>query len=82
MALANLAKYRPPSISPFYSADYEKAYTEFDPVKANQLLDEMGLSQRNKNGIRLRPDGRPLHIRIEIASVFLSIPMFELIARQ
>ena len=72
----------PPSISPFYSADYEKAYTEFDPVKANQLLDEMELSQRNKNGIRLRPDGRPLHLRIEIASVFLSIPMFELIARQ
>ena len=80
--IAQSCQISPPPISPFYSADYEKAYTNFDPVKANRLLDEMGLSQRNKDGIRLRSDGRPLHIRIEIASVFLSTPMFELIAKQ
>jgi peptide/nickel transport system substrate-binding protein len=72
----------PPAISPFYSEAYEKAYIEYHPEEANRLLDEMGLKTRNKAGIRLRPDGKPLHIRIEIASVFLSTPMFELIAKQ
>ena len=72
----------PPPISPFYSPAYENAYTEFDPSTANLLLDDMGLKRRKKDDIRLRPDGQPLHIRIEIASVFLGTPMFELIARQ
>ena len=66
----------PPPISPFYSPTYENAYTEFDPSTANLLLDEMGLKRRKKDDIRLRPDGQPLHIRIEIASVFLGTSMF------
>ena len=34
--------------SEFYSASYEKAYTEFDPAKANALLDEMGLKTSSR----------------------------------
>jgi len=70
----------PPPASPFYSPEYESAYIEYDPDKANQLLDEMGLAKRNKDGIRLRPDGKPLQLRIEMSSVFLSTPVFEMIA--
>ncbi len=70
----------PPPASPFYSRAYERAYIEYSPEKANQLLDEMGLIERDKSGIRLRPDGKPLRISIEMASVFLSTPVFELIA--
>lgn len=45
--------------SVFYDAEWGKRYTEFDVAKANQLLDEIGLTQRGANGMRLRPDGKP-----------------------
>ena len=59
----------PPPTSPYYSAEYEKAYTSFDPQIANQLLDEMGLSQKNEDGIRIRPDGLPLEVYVETTSI-------------
>lgn len=37
------------------------------PAKSNALLDEMGLTERNKAGIRLLPDGRPMEFVIETA---------------
>ncbi|RLE08770.1 hypothetical protein DRJ00_05745 [Candidatus Aerophobetes bacterium] len=37
-------------------------YAEYDPKKANQLLDEMGLDKRDEEGYRLRPDGKRLTI--------------------
>ncbi len=37
------------------------------PAKANALLDEMGLTERNPAGIRLLPDGRPMEFVIETA---------------
>lgn len=52
---------------PLYDESYAKAWTEFDPEQANRLLDEMGLVQRNDEGIRLMPDGRPLVIVVESA---------------
>ena len=39
----------------------------FDPAKANALLDEVGLTKRNGEGIRLLPDGRPLELIVETA---------------
>ena len=53
--------------SPLYKADYTTAGTEYDPDKANALLDEIGLTERNKQGVRLLPDGRPLEIIVETA---------------
>ncbi|MBT7859325.1 MAG: ABC transporter substrate-binding protein [Gemmatimonadetes bacterium] len=58
----------PPPQSAWYNEAYLKAYTEYDTVKANQLLDEMGLTERNEDGIRLRPDGEPLVINLESTS--------------
>lgn len=43
-----------------------KRYTEYDPGKANQLLDEMGLNKRGKDGMRLRSDGSPLFINFSV----------------
>ena len=40
---------------------------EYDPDLANELLDELGLTKRNANGIRLLPDGRPMQIVVETA---------------
>ncbi|MHA7773634.1 ABC transporter substrate-binding protein [Roseibium sp. M-1] len=53
--------------SPLYKAAYTTEWAEFDPDQANALLDEIGLTQRNGEGIRLMPDGRPLEIIVETA---------------
>ncbi|MBO6892341.1 MAG: ABC transporter substrate-binding protein [Roseibium sp.] len=53
--------------SPLYKAEYTTKWAEYDPAKANALLDEIGLTERNKDGIRLMPDGRPLEIIVETA---------------
>ncbi len=51
--------------APFYDPEWEKVYAEYDPEKANGYLDEMGLTERDKDGFRLRPDGKTLSITIE-----------------
>jgi peptide/nickel transport system substrate-binding protein len=53
--------------SPLYKAEYRQAWAEFDPATANAMLDEIGLTERNSDGIRLLPDGRPLEIIVETA---------------
>jgi peptide/nickel transport system substrate-binding protein len=71
----------PPPVSAWYVEEYEKAYIEFDQDKANRLLDDMGLKHRNSAGTRLRPDGRPLSIYLEMSSTGSSMSqMFEMIA--
>lgn len=56
--------------SPYYSEKLAKAYVEYDPDKANQLLDEMGLTKRDKEGFRLRPDGERLVVTFEFTPAF------------
>ena len=38
---------------------------EYDPDKANQMLDDLGLKERDSEGFRLAPDGTKLQIEIE-----------------
>ena len=43
---------------PFYGDGPDfKVYTEYDPEMANELLDEIGLTERDSEDYRLRPDG-------------------------
>ena len=49
---------------PFYHERLAKLAIEYDPEKANELLDEAGLDKRDANGLRLRPDGKPLVISL------------------
>ncbi|QND50621.1 ABC transporter substrate-binding protein (plasmid) [Phyllobacterium sp. 628] len=51
--------------SPLYKPEYAKAWIEHNPDKANALLDELGMQNRNDDGVRLLPDGRPAEITIE-----------------
>ena len=53
--------------SKLYRPEYRTAWTKHDPDRANALLDELGLTDRNAQGIRLLPDGRPLEIIVETA---------------
>lgn len=53
--------------SQLYRPEYQTHDAEFDLALANRLLDEIGLTKRGPDGIRLLPDGRPLEIVIETA---------------
>lgn len=52
---------------PLFKPEYSTAWTQFDLKKANALLDEVGLTERDDDGIRLLPDGRPLEVIVETA---------------
>jgi peptide/nickel transport system substrate-binding protein len=47
-------------LSRFFKQEYEDAYANYDPDRANELLDEMGLQWDATKTVRLRPDGQPL----------------------
>ena len=51
-------------VASFYEDWMGKSWAEYDPDRANKLLDEMGLTQRDKDGFRLRPDGKTLTVVI------------------
>jgi peptide/nickel transport system substrate-binding protein len=70
----------PPSTSLYYVREYESAYTEYDPDAANRMLDEMGLDQRDKRGVRLRPDDKPIQLFIDTASMVGNMQLLELVA--
>jgi peptide/nickel transport system substrate-binding protein len=53
--------------SPLYRPEDRAAWTQFDLMAANRLLDEIGLTQRDDRGVRRLPDGRPLEIIVETA---------------
>jgi ABC-type transport system substrate-binding protein len=53
--------------SPLYKKEYQTSWADYDVEQANALLDELGLTKRNDDGLRLLPDGRPLDIIIDTA---------------
>jgi peptide/nickel transport system substrate-binding protein len=53
--------------SPLYKPEYRDSWATFDLGKANALLDEIGLTERSADGMRLLPDGRPMELIIETA---------------
>ena len=53
--------------SPFFDQANREAWATYDIEQANALLDEMGLTERDKYGTRLLPDGRPMELVVETA---------------
>lgn len=53
-------------ISMFYTKGLEKTYTQYDPEKANRLLDSIGLKWDAEHKFRLRPDGKKLSLIFDI----------------
>ena len=67
--------------SPLFKPEYAEAWSSFDPAKANALLDEMGLTERDDDGIRILPDGRSAQLIIETAGEStLETDVLELVA--
>lgn len=53
--------------SPYFVPGTDKEYAKYDPDQANKLLDSIGLDKKNADGIRLRPDGKPLTLVADIS---------------
>jgi peptide/nickel transport system substrate-binding protein len=53
--------------SPLHKPEYREAWADFDLEQANALLDEIGLTERSADGLRLLPDGRPMELIVETA---------------
>ncbi len=56
--------------SPYFKPEYAERAAEYDPDRANELLDEIGLTELDDEGFRKRLDGEDLTITIEYAPVF------------
>ncbi len=52
----------------YVKPEWHTLHTEYDPDTANQLLDDLGLSERDGDGYRLRSDDSRLSVIIEIGS--------------
>lgn len=50
----------------FWEEGLDQYYTEYDPTRSNQLLDEIGLAYDSDDRFRLRPDGQPLTLTMEV----------------
>lgn len=68
LGLARATQYSPSTADPVYEKRYSEAYSKFDPASANKLLDSIGLTKRDKDGFRLRPDGKRLSLSILVAT--------------
>ena len=53
--------------SPYYEYGrrYSETALEYDLEKANRLLDELGLTERDSEGYRLRRDGKPIELTVD-----------------
>jgi len=64
-----------PQNVPYVTEEDKKFMTEYDPERANELLDEMGL-KKGADGIRMRSDGKPLTILWEYTLQYVWSPEF------
>ncbi len=53
--------------SPLFKDEYRTKWAQYNPEQADELLDGLGLTERNSEGVRLLPNGRPLQIVVETA---------------
>jgi len=56
-----------PANTAFYNPEIESIMRPYDPAKAKAILDELGIVDRNGDGIRELPNGRPFEITLTAA---------------
>ncbi|MBV9251303.1 MAG: ABC transporter substrate-binding protein [Acetobacteraceae bacterium] len=60
---------------PYYPGDeWARKYTEYKPDEANKMLDQLGLTRRDAQGIRLLPSGKPATLEISVVPAFGAWP--------
>ncbi len=56
---------------PYFPGDeHAKKYTQYKPDDANKMLDALGLTKKDAQGIRLLPNGKPLSIELSVVPAF------------
>lgn len=65
--------------SAYYDEEVAKLYTEYDPERAKQLLDEAGFEDRDGNGWRELPTGEEVKLIIDCSQHDLYTPSLEMI---
>ena len=68
---------------PYYPGDeFAKKYTQYKPEEANRLLDGLGLTKKDGNGIRLMANGKPVTLDLSVVPAFGAWPdVAQLIAK-
>lgn len=67
LGLAEPAQAAPPPESPFFHERLYHAFTEYDPARASELLDAIGLTARDRQGFRLFPDGTRMQLFLNVS---------------
>jgi len=65
----------------FISEELETYMTQFDPAKANALLDEVGMVDVDGDGMRELPNGDPLVLNLQVATQAISVKLVELVGQ-
>jgi peptide/nickel transport system substrate-binding protein len=68
---------------PYYPGDqWAKKYTQYKPEEANRLLDGLGLTKKDSQGIRLMANGKPVTLDLSVVPAFGAWPdVAQLIAK-
>ena len=60
---------------PYFPGDeWAKKYTQYKPDEANKLLDGLGLTRKDAQGLRLLPSGKPVSIELSVVPAFAAWP--------
>jgi peptide/nickel transport system substrate-binding protein len=68
--------------APFFRQEWAEHLISYDPDRATEILVGLGLTETNRQGIRLLPDGRPLTLVMEYFEGLVSTPEVELLKSQ
>jgi peptide/nickel transport system substrate-binding protein len=58
----------PVSGSPEFDPEFETRWTEYDPDRANALLDELGFTERDGEGFRMDADGETISFTVSFSN--------------
>jgi len=68
------AQLAPPPDSPYHNARLLHSFTDYDPPRANALLDQLGLAHRDEEGFRQLPDGARLALTLNVTDYTIEGP--------
>ena len=69
------AQLAPGPASPFYHERLMKSFVDYDPKRAEELLDSIGLSRRDREGYRTFPDGSRMVWYLNYPKILLRDPV-------
>ncbi len=81
--MADISQIHPLELDIYYDPSFGDTALDYDVAEANRLLDRIGLSERDKDGYRLMPNGKRLELTIEtfdFESGAQAVEYYELVA--